>query len=808
MDAVSSTASDAFGTGIVWSTSAPGPGSTASLTADGTATARFGMNRNAQNVGINGSGAKTIIVWFKTSATSSATSRYLWGWSPSNGLTNGADLRFGIQNGGLRFEVTGGAATNTASPVNDGNWHMAAAIIEAGDTISTIQFYLDGNLITATGNTSQLINTAATGTGATINNPNEFFIASNGNGTSNNWNGSIDDVRIYNTALTELELDAIRDAMSVAPPPPLLWNNGSGNGVWDAISLNWDDSVSDVAFANGEDVRFENTLDVLEEIEVVGTVEPGEITFANSATDYEFSGAGTIGGSGSLLAGNGGWTTFGNTGGLSFSGALQVTGSSRVILETAGNHGSSSITAGSSLELLDGSSIAGPVQNNGTLRNDSTSGTQTVGGVISGNGAIQQFGDGTFVLNAVNTHTGIVTIDSGVFRLAPGAKLYQTGGFFGAQNQNYIIVNTGGTFETWNWNFGDPNSLSRLRHNYGQILLNGGTIRFTESFSSQRAFTVGASGGMIEVGAGITYTKPAGTIVDENMIRFSSDSTLTIGGDGDVLIGDALGSYGSTGFSIAKTGAGTLTLSGPNIYTGNTTVTAGSLVLSSSGALAFVPGANSVSNKISGAGNATFNGRFILNLTGANTTPGNTWVIAEVANQSFDPSTFSVSNGTTVFSENSSGIHSFDDGTNVWTFTESTGALSIAAVAAGGYGAWAVDNAPIGTSADDYDKDGVANGVEYLLGGLATTNDAGRLPAASSPGGSLVFSFLKDASVTDAAWTIQVGNSLDAWPSTYEAGNPEVLVEEDAEPGFDRVTLTLTRAPDSKKFARLILTIP
>jgi hypothetical protein len=220
-DSVSNTASDAFGTGVSWSANTPGPASGSSLAFTGASTGLFGVNLNAATVGINGSGAKTIVSWFKTSAASSATVRYLWGWSPTNGLTNGADLRFGVQNGGLRFEITGGAATNTVSLVNDGNWHMAAAIIEANDTISTIQFYLDGNLITATGNTSQLINTAGTG-GSGPPTPNEFYIGSNGNGTANNWIGSIDGVQLYNTALTKSELDTIYNAMAVPEPSGVL----------------------------------------------------------------------------------------------------------------------------------------------------------------------------------------------------------------------------------------------------------------------------------------------------------------------------------------------------------------------------------------------------------------------------------------------------------------------------------------------------------------------------------------------------------------------------------------------------------
>lgn len=60
-DSVSSTASDAFGTGVTWSGSTAGPASGSSLAFTGATTAQFGVNLNASAVGINGSGAKTIV---------------------------------------------------------------------------------------------------------------------------------------------------------------------------------------------------------------------------------------------------------------------------------------------------------------------------------------------------------------------------------------------------------------------------------------------------------------------------------------------------------------------------------------------------------------------------------------------------------------------------------------------------------------------------------------------------------------------------------------------------------------------------
>lgn len=61
------------------------------------------------------------------------------------------------------------------------------------------------------------------------------------------------------------------------------------------------------------------------------------------------------------------------------------------------------------------------------------------------------------------------------------------------------------------------------------------------------------------------------------------------------------------------------------------------------------------------------------------------------------------------------------------------------------YATWAAINAPTGTVSDDYDNDGVSNGVEYVIGGLATTNDANanNLPKVSITGGNLTFTFVR-----------------------------------------------------------------
>lgn len=207
--------SDAFGTGVTWSSDTPGAGSSASLSFNGATTARFGVNINAADIGIDGAGAKTIVGWINTTQIDK---RYFWGWSPGNGLIAGGDLRFAIENNGkLCLEVSGGYTRYDGISLNDGNWHMVAAIINPNDSVDGVDFYIDGNLYTPTANNTQLINTSGAGDGG-VDTPNKFFFGSSGNTTDEQWIGGIDDFRIYPSALTEAELDAIFTAMTLQTP--------------------------------------------------------------------------------------------------------------------------------------------------------------------------------------------------------------------------------------------------------------------------------------------------------------------------------------------------------------------------------------------------------------------------------------------------------------------------------------------------------------------------------------------------------------------------------------------------------------
>lgn len=124
-------------------------------------------------------------------------------------------------------------------------------------------------------------------------------------------------------------------------------------------------------------------------------------------------------------------------------------------------------------------------------------------------------------------------------------------------------------------------------------------------------------------------------------------------------------------------GTGILTLSGSNTYTGNTTISAGTLLLGNPGSMTFAVGANGVNNMITGTGFLTLQGTFVFDLTGAAIVDGNSWMLVDVGTllaATYDPS-FAVSGFT-----ESSDVWTKVDGSNTWTFTESTGVLDLSVV--------------------------------------------------------------------------------------------------------------------------------
>lgn len=239
-------------------------------------------------------------------------------------------------------------------------------------------------------------------------------------------------------------------------------------------------------------------------------------------------------------------------------------------------------------------SLHGNIQDNGLLVFDQSF-TGTFGGTISGTGGVTKNGSGTVILTANNTYTGPTAFLEGILAVsndnnlgAPSSNLIFDGGtlqFLNSftTNRNITLSPGGGTFDT---------------------LANTDTL--SGAISGSGNFTKTGTGKLILTGNN-TYT--GNTIVDQGTLNVSSNSNL---GSGDVILNGGIFQFGGNftatdnfilnppggtidtqGFtdaisgvisgagSLTKIGTGTLTLTNSNTYSGGTNINQGVLAVSS-----------------------------------------------------------------------------------------------------------------------------------------------------------------------------------------------------------------------------------
>ena len=143
----------------------------------------------------------------------------------------------------------------------------------------------------------------------------------------------------------------------------------------------------------------------------------------------------------------------------------------------------------------------------------------------------------------------------------------------------------------------------------GATLVSAGLLDFRDTAVLGGAFTV--AGGTLEFDANQSIVSLAGA----DKVLLSNGAALTVGGNGQSttfagVIAEANGSA-----ALKKTGAGALTLSGVDSYSGLTTISAGVLALAGAGSLANSAGAIAASAKLDISGVTT--GTTIAGLSGA-----------------------------------------------------------------------------------------------------------------------------------------------------------------------------------------------
>jgi autotransporter-associated beta strand protein len=468
-------------------------------------------------------------------------------------------------------------------------------------------------------------------------------------------------------------------------------------------------------------------------------------------------------------------------------------------------------------------------------------------GEYGGAGSLNKTGAGTMTLTGANTYSGGTTISAGTLKVTNGGALgsgnaaiggagaltFDTNG--GSYLLNGTTITGTGTMNVTGGNtlvFGGGGPVNVNLSAGAQINLQSGYLESSSSFqglwtNNQASLDVasGAVFGLKENQVVVDALTGSGTVRQDHPLIDGNTSSLVVG------IANGSGTFSGViqdnvaAASLFKTGTGTQTLSGTNTYTGTTTISAGILAL---GAGNVLPDGTNVTLGMATLDAATFTDTVgTLDVSGA----GAINLGAGAALAFADSHSVSWSGTLTLTGTYVSGS-SLRFGTDATGLTpgqlaaiSKPGGGAVALNASGylidapaGYASWKAINAPgVGpgtTPGEDYDGDCVSNGAEFVLGGSKDTNDLSLLPTISQSGANMVFSFQRSQTSIDGTTTvaIEVGTDLISWPDSYnvpgpaQVNNPGVTVSKDTSAGFDTITLTVPRAPNITKFARLVVT--
>ena len=421
--------------------------------------------------------------------------------------------------------------------------------------------------------------------------------------------------------------------------PPAQAANGSWNvnasSTW-ITAGNWTPGIPGNNASDNTDVAtFSFTLASSGKTVTVDTTRfIGGISFGNTATlGYTLSSGALRLNSGGViqtLSGNGNHTD-------TISTPIQISGTSAgAATFTAG---ASSATSLLSIGAVTGSATAG---NTTTLTlGGANTGNNTITGIIgdgSGGGtlAITKSGAGKWQLSGVNTYSGGTTISAGTLTRAAANVMPDTGtvtvdgtavlsGSFSDTIQNLTINSTSASTLSGLNITGTLNITAAASHGIGS---SASATAATMSMSGTSTLLLSANGGdsTLNIGSG-GLTMSGATLQFGAQGNYPNIAKVALGGDftgsganqfslgigysiNQVDLGNATRTFnissGTTTIApvvqnggLTKSGVGTLTLSGANTYSGDTTISAGTLALTSSGSIANSP-------NILLAGGATF----------------------------------------------------------------------------------------------------------------------------------------------------------------------------------------------------------
>ena len=319
------------------------------------------------------------------------------------------------------------------------------------------------------------------------------------------------------------------------------------------------------------------------------------------------------------------------TGPISLVKGANVTNSYLVIGGLLAHTGNNTFISTPGTGQLNGGSYAGNVSLDATtaLYYNSNS-NQTLSGVISGVGSVHKAASSLLTLSGTNTYTGVTTLTGGTLSVAALGNGGVAGNLGAASSAAANIVFNGGTLrytgsgETSDRAFtinagttatievtsgalslagatgaASNGSLSKTgpgtltltgASTYtGATSINAGTLTLGSAQNGTTSGPLGANGTINFGGGTLQYSANTAIAITDYSPRFATGSGVPVRVDTngrDVTFATALGSVGG---SLAKFGAGTLTLGTVNTYSGSTTIAGGTLTLEANGTIASSP---------------------------------------------------------------------------------------------------------------------------------------------------------------------------------------------------------------------------
>jgi fibronectin-binding autotransporter adhesin len=557
-----------------------------------------------------------------------------------------------------------------------------------------------------------------------------------------------------------------------------------------------------------------------------GTVLDGKSLYMNSANGLEFGtgltavSLGALGGSGDIVLGNFDLApvalTFGsNNSNQTYTGVLSGDGSiKKVGTGTQTISGANSYTAGTSIE-------------GGGVTLNAEGAKLGSGAVTLSNGANLTMFRGNANDNSTNPAFSneliIPTGQSGSFYSMPRGTW--SGALSGAGTLDLRVNYVRGDV-TGNWSAftGQVNVTSRTGGDEFRIALGGGgtglqlaggKLNLADGVNMYQSVNPPTGEGTQTVHTIGELSGSAGAAIRGGPVfgRFTNWTVGSLGTD-SIFAGTIKDNAGVS--RLTKVGTGTLTLSGINTYTGATMVTAGTLALSGDGDIAgsasvtlaagakldttvgtYAPASTqpiTIGLDAAGAGSSGRIDAASLNISDAN--------VAFTISGTLDDAQYVIAN----YSGTLTGTFGVAPPTG-YTFDYGTGTNSqiklVSTSAPAGYSSWASLNGASANANEDHDNDGVANGVEFFIGGPnGNTTGFTPLPGVTTVGGSRSVTWTFGAGYTGTYGTdyvVQTSTTLAAGSWTNETLGGNVVVS------GNNVTYTFPAGP-VKNFARLVVT--